>query len=164
MILIITLGVRQGKLALLISFLPQREVYLWGLSSQIRGDPGDQSIWVVLEEKFTLAFNAAAPLPCPRLSPPPLSLLPSPCPRMSHIQIIDKGFVGTLVHGAGLGELDHVQILGFPELRELVLCPKLLPKGLMPPEGHPEDKAPCEEEMHFCLSLNRPSPTPFSRG
>lgn len=58
---------------------------------------------------------------------------------MPHIQVVDEGLVGILVHRAGLGELDHIQILGFPELRELALCPQLLPEGLMPPEGHPDE-------------------------
>lgn len=105
----------QRSLALLISFLPWGEVHTvqvhWGLFSQIHGNPEGQSICVLLEEKSTLAMPQAEPF-CPLPAP-------SPCPRMPHIQVVDEGLVGTLIHLAGLSELDHVQTLGFPELREL---------------------------------------------
>lgn len=72
---------------------------------------------------------------------------------MPHIQVVDEGLVGALVLGAGLGEVDHVQVVGFPELRQLAPGPQLLPEGLVPLEGHPEDEAPCEERTQPYLPL-----------
>lgn len=70
---------------------------------------------------------------------------------MPHIQVVNEGLVGISVHCAGLSELDHIQILGFPELGELAPCPQLLPEGLSLPEGQPEDRARCETQVQLCL-------------
>lgn len=45
-----------------------------------------------------------------------LHLVPLLQPTKSYIQVIDEGLIGALIHFTGLTELDHVQVLGLPEV------------------------------------------------
>lgn len=107
--------------ALLILFLPERSTHSGALGvigpspqgPRGSGHPGHP------RGEIRTGLQCCCPLAMAQAEPSSPLPAPSPCPTVSHIQVVDEGLVGTLVHCAGLGELYHVQILGFPELREL---------------------------------------------
>lgn len=59
-------------------------------------------------------------------------------PKVFRILVIDEGLINILVLGAGISELDHIQLVGLPELGKLAPFPQGFPNGFVSPQGHPE--------------------------
>jgi hypothetical protein len=105
-------------LAILIPFLPQSTA-CWAHGGLLTKSTGTWGLIYEYPRKETqtrapnladtaLAAGGGAFLPTPSS--------PQPHPRRPHIQVVEEGLIGTLVCCAGLSELNHVQVLGLPEL------------------------------------------------
>lgn len=65
------------------------------------------------------------------------SVPPSPRCHLTYIQVVDEGLVGLCKGVAVLAVLDHVKLVGFPEVGELPAVLQHLPQGTVPRQGHP---------------------------